>query len=182
MLTSPSSSLRYPILHHCPPFHSKTLTLTLTLSLTPTTLKFQPNPKPQSHLHITNNSSSHCLVGNHFLVSPKRFPFVVAASKSPGVDEQKFSQEGLVTESLPNGMFRIRLDNADTIIGYISGKIRKKFIRILIGDRVKVEVSRYDTTRGRIVFRYKQDDDPSKRKMKNSETKNKSRKDPMDSP
>ncbi|XP_048442670.1 translation initiation factor IF-1, chloroplastic-like [Pyrus x bretschneideri] len=173
MLTSPSSSL-----HHSPPFHSKTLTLTLT----PSTLKFQPNPKPQSHLHITNSSSSHCLVGNHFFLSAKRFPFVVAASKSPGVDEQKFSQEGLVTESLPNGMFRIRLDNADTIIGYISGKIRKKFIRILIGDRVKVEVSRYDTTRGRIVFRYKQDDDPSKRKMKNSEMKNKSRKDPMDSP
>ncbi|XP_009356818.2 translation initiation factor IF-1, chloroplastic [Pyrus x bretschneideri] len=177
MLTSPSSSLRHPILHHTPPPHSKTLTLTLT----PSTLNFQPVQKPQFHLHININSSRHCPVGNHLLFSTRRFSNVVAASKSPGVDEQKFSQEGMVTESLPNGMFRIRLDNGDTIIGYISGKIRKKFIRILIGDRVKVEVSRYDTTRGRIVFRYKQDDDSSKRKMKNSEKKNQSRKDPMDS-
>lgn len=76
-------------------------------------------------------------------------------------EQQKWSQEGLVTESLPNGMFRIRLDNADTIIGYISGKIRKSFIRILPGDRVKVEVSRYDTTRGRIVYRLRNTRDSS---------------------
>ncbi|PRQ31319.1 hypothetical protein RchiOBHm_Chr5g0034161 [Rosa chinensis] len=119
MLTSTSSSsLHHPILHS--PLHSKTPTLT------PPSLKFQPNPKPQLHL------------GTSILIS-KRCPNIVAMSKSPKVEEQKFSAEGLVTESLPNGMFRIRLDNADNIIGYISGKIRKSFIRILPGDRVKVE-------------------------------------------
>ncbi|CAN1143695.1 Translation initiation factor IF-1, chloroplastic [Linum perenne] len=55
-------------------------------------------------------------------------------------------------------MFRIRLDNEDLIIGYISGKIRKNFVRILPGDRVRVEVSRYDTTRGRIVYRIRNKD------------------------
>nr|QXO02946.1 initiation factor 1 [Cheirostylis thailandica] len=67
--------------------------------------------------------------------------------------EQKFIHEGLITESLPNGMFRVRLDNQDLIIGYISGRIRRSFIRILPGDRVKVEMSHYDSTRGRIIYR-----------------------------
>nr|YP_009253283.1 initiation factor 1 [Bruinsmia polysperma]ANB78756.1 initiation factor 1 [Bruinsmia polysperma] len=67
--------------------------------------------------------------------------------------EEKLIYEGLITESLSNGMFRVRLDNEDIIIGYISGKIRRRFIRILPGDRVKIEVSRYDSTRGRIIYR-----------------------------
>nr|YP_009241951.1 translational initiation factor 1 [Sagittaria lichuanensis]AMQ13526.1 translational initiation factor 1 [Sagittaria lichuanensis]UDZ59591.1 translation initiation factor 1 [Sagittaria lichuanensis] len=67
--------------------------------------------------------------------------------------EQKFVYEGLITESLSNGMFRVRLDNADLILGYISGKIRKNLIRILPGDRVKIEVSPYDLTKGRIIYR-----------------------------
>nr|GLL43782.1 uncharacterized protein LOC109175309 [Ipomoea trifida] len=67
--------------------------------------------------------------------------------------EQKMTHEGSITESLPNGMFRVRLDNQDVILGYISGKIRKNFIRLLPGDRVRVEVSRYDSSRGRIIFR-----------------------------
>lgn len=67
--------------------------------------------------------------------------------------EQKMTHEGSITESLPNGMFRVRLDNEDVILGYISGKIRKNFIRLLPGDRVRVEVSRYDSSRGRIIFR-----------------------------
>nr|YP_010712257.1 translational initiation factor 1 [Corydalis ternata]UGO88545.1 translation initiation factor 1 [Corydalis ternata]WDA92912.1 translational initiation factor 1 [Corydalis ternata] len=67
--------------------------------------------------------------------------------------EQKWVFEGLITESLPNGMFRVRLDNDDLILGYISGKIRCSFIRILPGDRVKIEVSRYDSTKGRIIYR-----------------------------
>lgn len=67
--------------------------------------------------------------------------------------EPKSIHEGLITESLSNGMFRVHLDNEDLIIGYISGKIRRSFIRILPGDRVKVEVSRYDSTRGRIIYR-----------------------------
>ncbi|KAJ8755638.1 hypothetical protein K2173_022233 [Erythroxylum novogranatense] len=81
-----------------------------------------------------------------------RFPMSTHAKSSP-TGEQKWTHEGSVTESLPNGMFRVRLDNEDLIIGYISGKIRKNFVRILPGDRVKVEVSRYDSSRGRIVYR-----------------------------
>ncbi|KAK4354892.1 hypothetical protein RND71_027086 [Anisodus tanguticus] len=67
--------------------------------------------------------------------------------------EQKWTHEGSITESLPNGMFRVKLDNADVVLGYISGKIRKNFIRLLPGDRVKIEVSRYDSSKGRIIYR-----------------------------
>ncbi|XP_022139601.1 uncharacterized protein LOC111010461 [Momordica charantia] len=79
--------------------------------------------------------------------------FVMAKSPKSDSSEQKWSHEGSVTESLPNGMFRVRLDNEDLILGYISGKIRKNFVRILPGDRVRIEVSRYDSTKGRIVYR-----------------------------
>nr|YP_009433346.1 translational initiation factor 1 [Zostera marina]YP_010193484.1 Translational initiation factor [Zostera nigricaulis]YP_010193655.1 Translational initiation factor [Zostera japonica]YP_010205226.1 translational initiation factor 1 [Chorda filum]YP_010574301.1 Translational initiation factor [Zostera muelleri]ATD85256.1 translational initiation factor 1 [Zostera marina]QZQ52704.1 Translational initiation factor [Zostera nigricaulis]QZQ52875.1 Translational initiation factor [Zostera japon len=72
--------------------------------------------------------------------------------------EQKLIHEGLITESLPNGMFRIRLDNEDIILGYVSGKIRRSFIRILPGDRVKIEISRYDSTKGRIIYRLRNKD------------------------
>nr|AEX37340.1 translation initiation factor 1 [Arbutus unedo] len=67
--------------------------------------------------------------------------------------DKKRIYEGLITESLPNGMFRVRLDNEDLILGYISGKIRRGFIRILPGDRVQIEVSGYDRSRGRIIYR-----------------------------
>nr|QYB20880.1 translation initiation factor 1 [Afrocarpus falcatus]UWV18381.1 translation initiation factor 1 [Afrocarpus falcatus] len=68
-------------------------------------------------------------------------------------DSNLINAEGLVTESLSNGMFRVRLDNESDIIAYISGRIRQNSIRILPGDRVKVELSVYDLTRGRIVYR-----------------------------
>ena len=63
--------------------------------------------------------------------------------------------EGKVTERLPNAMFRVELDNGHNVLGHISGKMRVNFIRILAGDRVKVELSPYDLSRGRITFRYK---------------------------
>lgn len=72
--------------------------------------------------------------------------------------EEKLIHEGLITESLPNGMFRVRLDNGDLVLGYISGKIRRSSIRILPGDRVKIEISRYDSTRGRIIYRLRNKD------------------------
>ena len=72
--------------------------------------------------------------------------------------EEKLIHEGLIVESLPNGMFRVRLDNEDLILGYVSGRIRRSFIRILPGDRVKVEVSRYDSSRGRIIDRLRNTD------------------------
>mgnify|MGYP001362902521 CR=1 FL=1 len=63
--------------------------------------------------------------------------------------------EGVVTESLPNAQFRVQLDTGQEILAHISGKIRKHYIRILLGDKVKVELSPYDLTRGRITYREK---------------------------
>ncbi len=63
--------------------------------------------------------------------------------------------EGTVKEVLPNAMFRVELENGHVILAHVSGKMRMHFIRILPGDRVTVELSPYDLTRGRIVYRYK---------------------------
>ncbi|NPA30597.1 MAG: translation initiation factor IF-1 [Chloroflexi bacterium] len=67
----------------------------------------------------------------------------------------KIEMEGTVVEALPDTQFRVRLDNGHEILAYLSGRMRKHYIRILLGDRVKVEISPYDPTRGRIVYRYK---------------------------
>ena len=63
--------------------------------------------------------------------------------------------EGTILESMPNAMFRVELENGHEILAHISGKIRKNFIRILPGDRVKVEMTPYDLSKGRITFRLK---------------------------
>jgi translation initiation factor IF-1 len=63
--------------------------------------------------------------------------------------------EGTVIEPLPNAMFRVELKNGHRVLAHVSGKIRMNFIRILPGDRVLVELSPYDLTRGRITYRYK---------------------------
>jgi translation initiation factor IF-1 len=62
---------------------------------------------------------------------------------------------GVVLESLPNAMFRVELENRHQVLAHVSGKMRKNFIRILTGDRVLIELSPYDLTRGRITYRYK---------------------------
>ena len=69
--------------------------------------------------------------------------------------EDKIDVEGTVIEALPGTQFRVRLDNGHEILAYLSGKMRKYYIRILLGDRVRVELSPYDLTRGRIVYRHK---------------------------
>lgn len=69
--------------------------------------------------------------------------------------EDVIEAQGSVTETLPNAMFRVKLDNGHTILAHISGKMRMHFIRILPGDRVTVELSPYDLTRGRITYRFK---------------------------
>lgn len=61
--------------------------------------------------------------------------------------------EGNITQSLSNGMFRVSLDNGFNILAHVSGKIRRNYIKILLGDRVVVELSPYDLTRGRIIYR-----------------------------
>lgn len=63
--------------------------------------------------------------------------------------------EGTVIEPLPNAMFRVELQNGHKVLAHVSGKIRMNFIRILAGDRVMVQLSPYDLTRGRIVYRFK---------------------------
>ncbi len=69
--------------------------------------------------------------------------------------EDKIEMEGTVIEALPSTQFRVRLDNGHEVLAYLSGKMRKYYIRILLGDHVRVELSPYDLTRGRIVYRYK---------------------------
>jgi translation initiation factor IF-1 len=69
--------------------------------------------------------------------------------------EDVIEVEGTVVEALPNAMFRVELANGHKVLAHVSGKIRMNFIRILPGDRVLVELSPYDLTRGRIVYRYK---------------------------
>lgn len=64
--------------------------------------------------------------------------------------------EGVVTEALPNAMFRVQLESGHNVLAHISGKMRVYYIRILLGDRVKVELSPYDLTRGRITYRFRE--------------------------
>ncbi|MFC4736739.1 translation initiation factor IF-1 [Bacillus daqingensis] len=69
--------------------------------------------------------------------------------------EDVIEVEGTVIEPLPNAMFRVELDNGHKVLAHVSGKIRMHYIRILPGDKVTVELSPYDLTRGRITYRYK---------------------------
>nr|QTD82288.1 translational initiation factor 1 [Incarvillea younghusbandii] len=72
--------------------------------------------------------------------------------------ENKKIHIGFIIECFPNGMFRVRLENDNLVLGYISGKIRSNSIRILLGDKVKIEVSPYDLTKGRIIYRFEKPD------------------------
>ena len=69
--------------------------------------------------------------------------------------EDLIEVEGVIEEALPNAMFRVVLENGHKVLAHVSGKIRMNFIRIIPGDKVKVELSPYDLTRGRITFRLK---------------------------
>jgi translation initiation factor IF-1 len=70
-------------------------------------------------------------------------------------DEDKIQVEGTVVEALPGTQFKVRLETGYEVLAYLSGKMRKYYIRILLGDKVRVEMSPYDLTRGRIVYRHK---------------------------
>jgi translation initiation factor IF-1 len=69
--------------------------------------------------------------------------------------EEKIQAEGTVVEALPATQFLVELENGHTVLAYLSGKMRKYYIRVLLGDRVTIEMSPYDLTRGRITFRHK---------------------------
>ncbi|HTM63495.1 MAG TPA: translation initiation factor IF-1 [Gammaproteobacteria bacterium] len=70
--------------------------------------------------------------------------------------EEQLEMEGTVVDTLPNTMFRVELENGHVILAHISGKMRKNYIRILKGDKVTVEMTPYDLTKGRITFRHKE--------------------------
>lgn len=74
--------------------------------------------------------------------------------------------DGVVLETLPNAMFRVEIEGGHVVLGHVSGKMRMNYIRILPGDRVAIELSPYDLTRGRIVLRYKSNE---KREVNNQE-------------
>ena len=84
-------------------------------------------------------------------------------------EEDKIRVEGEVTEALPGTQFRVKLDNGHEILAYLSGKMRRYYIRILLGDRVSLEMSPYDLSRGRIVYRY------NKRERRQAMEQNKNR-------
>ncbi|MCY3835083.1 MAG: translation initiation factor IF-1 [Anaerolineaceae bacterium] len=69
--------------------------------------------------------------------------------------EDKIEVEGKVVEALPNAQFMVELENGHRVLSYLSGKMRKFYIRILLGDRVRVEMSMYDPSRGRIIYRHR---------------------------
>ncbi len=75
--------------------------------------------------------------------------------------EEKLTLEGKIVEALPNTTFRVELENGYEVLAYLSGKMRKYYIRVLLGDRVRVELSPYDLTRGRIVYRHRSTTGPA---------------------
>lgn len=85
---------------------------------------------------------------------PSRKPPVTEEEQGSG-KEQGIEVQGVVSENLPNATFRVKLESGHEILAHVSGKIRMNFIKILPGDRVLVELSPYDLTRGRILYRYK---------------------------
>lgn len=74
--------------------------------------------------------------------------------KSKKPSQEKIEIEGVVVEALPGTQFRVRLDSGHQVLAYLSGRLRKYYIRILLGDRVRLELSPYDLTRGRITYRF----------------------------
>ncbi len=75
-------------------------------------------------------------------------------------DDDKITVEGTVIEALPGTQFKVELENGHEILAYLSGKMRRHYIRILLGDRVRLEISPYDLSRGRIVYRYRRHSAP----------------------
>ena len=82
-------------------------------------------------------------------------PAITDDANVPKTKEDKIEVEGSIIEALPSATFRVKLDNGHEIMAHISGKMRKFFIRIMPGDKVNVELSPYDLTRGRIIYRHK---------------------------
>ena len=89
--------------------------------------------------------------GNESFDSPSGKRFILQGYRV--AKEEHIEMEGTITETLPNTLFRVKLDNGHVVTAHISGKMRKNYIRILTGDRVTVQLTPYDLTKGRITFR-----------------------------
>ncbi len=76
-------------------------------------------------------------------------------------EDDKITVEGTIVEALPATQFTVRLENGHNVLAYLSGRMRKYYIRILLGDKVRVEMSPYDLNRGRIVYRQKKNEGPA---------------------
>jgi translation initiation factor IF-1 len=87
--------------------------------------------------------------------SHHRAPMIAVSVRRMAKSEEKIEVEGEVVEALPSTMFRVQVDGGYSVLATISGKMRKHYIRILPGDKVKVELSPYDLTRGRITYRHR---------------------------
>jgi translation initiation factor IF-1 len=94
-------------------------------------------------------------IRGHFRLANRRVALSVERFSGSLPKKDAIEIEGTVTEPLPNAMFRVELQNGHRVLAHISGKMRMHYIRILPGDRVLVELSPYDLTRGRITYRYK---------------------------
>ncbi len=92
-------------------------------------------------------------LGSAQSASPGRFHSQHEGEFAALSKQDLIEMEGTVTDSLPNAMFRVDLDNGFSVLAHISGKIRRNYIKILPGDRVKVELTPYDLTKGRITYR-----------------------------
>ena len=107
--------------------------------------------------HRAGNVARWSVRSTAFATSPKN-PLRVLSKRSqalPKPKEDAIVLEGTVVEPLPNAMFRVELENGHKVLAHISGKMRMHYIRILPGDKVQVELTPYDLTRGRITYRYK---------------------------
>jgi translation initiation factor IF-1 len=98
------------------------------------------------------NLASKCVVE---IVRTPSSPGSIKENPLPKPKEDAIVLEGTIVESLPNAMFRVELENGHKVLAHISGKMRMHYIRILPGDKVQVELTPYDLTRGRITYRYK---------------------------
>jgi translation initiation factor IF-1 len=76
-------------------------------------------------------------------------------------NEDVIEMEGVIQEALSNGMFKVRLDNGHEVLGHLAGRMRRFRIKVLLGDRIKIELSPYDLSRGRITFRHKANYEPA---------------------
>ena len=106
------------------------------------------------------NDSEYCVLKLNSLISSVLTPFQALNSQNNSGNirasmpkEEPLIAEGVVTEVLPNTMFRVALPNGQRVLAHISGKMRKNFIRIVPGDKVEIEISPYDVSKARIIFR-----------------------------